>query len=160
MKTLSIFLILILASCSTVAYGKDTAAIELVLDQLHQSAANANGEQYFSLFSDDAIYIGTDAAETWTIEEFKAFAKPYFSKGKGWLYTPTQRSVRISRSGEVAWFVELLNNEKYGTSRGTGVLERRNDQWKIAQYHLTFPLPNELAGKITSEIKQFEKAKN
>jgi hypothetical protein len=36
------------------------------------------------------------------------------------------------------------------------VLIRSDDGWKISQYHLTFPIPNELAGKVTDEIKAFE----
>jgi hypothetical protein len=55
-----------------------------------------------------------------------------------------------------AWFDEILDSSSYGTSRGTGVLIRTNEGWKISQYHLTFPIPNELARHVTDEIKAFE----
>ena len=42
----------------------------------HRAAAEADGEVYFSLMADDAIYLGTDASERWTLAEFKAFADP------------------------------------------------------------------------------------
>ncbi|WP_205859084.1 nuclear transport factor 2 family protein [Pleionea sediminis] len=130
--------------------------VNQVLDAMHQAASSADGEAYFNFFSEDATYIGTDIGETWTISQFKEFAMPYFSKGKGWTYRPVRRQLAFSQSGDVVWFVEILLNDKYGKSRGTGVLERHENSWKIVQYHLTFPLPNELAVKITQEIKQFE----
>ena len=55
-----------------------------------------------------------------------------------------------------SWFDELLDSEKYGTSRGTGILIRTDAGWKISQYHLTFPLPNDLADGITQQIQVFE----
>ena len=51
-------------------------------------------------------------------------------------------------------FDELLNSPSYGVSRGTGTLIKTNGEWKIAQYHLSFPIPNGIAKKITAEIKK------
>ena len=28
--------------------------------------------------------------------------------------------------------------------------------WRIAQYHLTFPIPNDLSSEFTARIKEFE----
>jgi len=138
-------------------------AINSTLDQLHAAASKAEGGRYFKLFTDDAIYIGTDAAERWSIREFRAFAEPYFAKGTGWTYKPRSRHVTVADvpCHCVAWFDELLDSEKYGTSRGTGVLLLKNGSWKISQYALTFPIPNDLAKGMTTEIKAFEaKAQN
>jgi ketosteroid isomerase-like protein len=129
-------------------------AVNQVLDRLHQTAATADAQGYFELFTPDALYIGTDASEIWTLEEFKQFALPYFERGRGWVYTPSKRIITLSDDGTVAWFVELLWSESYGQSRGTGVLVKHPDGWKIAQYHLTFPIPNALAKEITDKIKQ------
>lgn len=134
------------------------ASIDSTLNQLHQAASKADGRVYFSLFTHDAIYIGTDANERWTLKQFRAYAEPYFSKGTGWTYKPRSRHIVI---GDVpcrcvAWFDELLDSENYGTSRGTGVLVRKNGSWKISQYALTFPIPNDLAKGMTAEIRTFE----
>lgn len=150
---MKLFKVLLLLPCFLWA-NNPTQEISKILDDLHLAAAEADGDSYFKLFRPDAIYIGTDATETWTIEEFKRFAKPYFDQGRGWVYTPTDRKVTLSEQGNTAWFVELLWNEKYGQSRGSGVLVKQTDGWKIAQYHLTFPIPNELAKEITQQIKQ------
>ncbi|MEO8576511.1 MAG: nuclear transport factor 2 family protein [Gemmatimonadales bacterium] len=53
----------------------------------------------------------------------------------------------------------MLDSESYGTSRGTGVLVRKNGKWKISQYALTFPIPNDLADGMTAEIRTFEDKK-
>jgi hypothetical protein len=33
------------------------------------------------------------------------------------------------------------------------VLIRTSDGWRIAQYHLTIPIPNDLAAELTTRIK-------
>ncbi len=88
-----------------------------------------------------------------------AFAEPYFSKGRGWTYTATDRNIFIGPGGAVAWFDEMLWNESYGTCRGTGVLVQNEQEWRIVQYHLTFPIPNELSREFTARIKEFEAAR-
>src|SRR6476469_2982164 len=138
-------------------------AINVTLDQLHDAASKADGKRYFNLFTDDAIYIGTDATERWTIKEFRAFADPYFAKGTGWTYKRRSRHIIVAdipcHCG--ARFDELLDSESYGSSRGTGVLTLKNGAWKSSQYALTFPIPNDLAKGMTNEIKAFEaKAKH
>ncbi len=128
-------------------------AVAAILDSFHAAAATADGETYFELLTDNAIYIGTDAAERWTVDEFRSFAEPYFDSGRGWTYTATERHVDLAPDGTVAWFDEILWNESYGTCRGTGVLLLTENGWRIAQYHLTFPVPNALAKEFTAKIK-------
>jgi hypothetical protein len=130
--------------------------IDGVLSSFHQAASDANGDLYFSLFAEGAIFIGTDATERWTVDEFKAFAEPYFSEGRGWTYAKTERNVFVAPDGQTAWFDEMLWNQTYGTCRGTGVLVRIDGGWRIAQYHLTFPIPNELSAEFTARIKALE----
>ena len=136
----------------------DREAVDRVLTSFHRAAAEADGKVYFSLMADDAIYLGTDASERWTLAEFKAFADPYFSEGRGWTYTTRERHIHIASGAGVAWFDEMLWNEAYGTCRGTGVLVQENGTWRIAQYHLTFPIPNELSREFTARIKEHTKA--
>ena len=124
-----------------------------VLDHLHEYAAKADGAKYFELFGPHAVFLGTDATERWTIEEFKAYAMKRFETGTGWTYTlvPGQRFVTFA--GDVAWLDELLENAKYGTCRGTGVLRKINGEWKIEQYNLTFTVPNEAAEAVVKVIR-------
>ena len=132
--------------------------IAAVLDALHKAAAKADGAAYFALYTPDATYLGSDAAERWTLAEFQAFAAPYFAKGQGWVYVPRERHITVAPVACrcVAWFDELLDSQSYGTSRGTGTLVLTPQGWKVSQYALTFPIPNDLAHDMTNQIKAFE----
>ena len=141
-------------------HGGAEEAIDGVLNSFHQAASDADGALYFNLFTEDAVFIGTDATERWSVDEFKAFAEPYFSKDRGWTYTKTERHIDLAVSGKTGWFDEMLWNEKYGACRGTGVLVLTEKGWRIAQYHLTFPIPNELSAEFTSRIKELEANKS
>ncbi|MEM7308405.1 MAG: nuclear transport factor 2 family protein [Planctomycetota bacterium] len=127
--------------------------VHAVLDALHARASEADGERYFALFADGAVFYGTDATERWTVEEFRAYAEPFFSQGRGWTYVSTERSVFLGPWGDVAWFDERLQNEKYGEVRGSGVLRKVAGDWRVAQYNLSFPVPNDLAADLVERVR-------
>jgi hypothetical protein len=156
-----LFALLLLAGTAAAFTGErdePVAAIGRTLDALHAAAAQADGRRYFAQFTPDAVFIGTDAAERWPLADFKAYAEPFFAKGQGWVYHPRERHVTFADlpCRCIAWFDELLDSESYGTSRGTGVVVKQGEEWKVAQYALTFPMPNALAKKMTAEIRAFE----
>lgn len=155
MKTFLAKALLMSSLLSFNAIAADTVKKQIseTLDKFHQAASEADGTTYFSLLTPHATFIGTDAIETWTVDEFKAFAEPYFGEGRGWTYTKTFRRIDIAEHGKTAWFVEMLYNKTYGETRGTGVLELTPTGWRISQYHLTIPIPNDLAKEMTSQIK-------
>lgn len=138
---------------SPISLASDKEDVGVVLDAFHKAAAEADATTYFDSFTPDGVFIGTDAKEVWTVAEFRAYAEPYFSKGRGWTYVSRNRHIYFSQSGNTAWFDELLDNASYGETRGTGVLEKMDGQWKIAQYHLTIPVPNAIAGEVVKMIK-------
>jgi hypothetical protein len=146
-------IILLTMLSSPAAANTSREAIDRVLDAFHQAAARADGDAYFALFSDHAVFLGTDASERWSVAEFRAYALPHFENGNGWTYEPRQRHVDFAPDKQVAWFDELLWNEPFGLCRGSGVLVAGADGWKIAQYNLHFPVPNSLAGKVTEMIR-------
>ena len=127
--------------------------VAATLDRFHAAAARADGAAYFALFAPEAVFIGTDAGERWDLAQFRAFALPYFQKGKGWTYLPSNRHVQLSPQGDVAWFDEALRNSTLGGCRGTGVLRRVNGRWLVCQYHLTIPVPNGLAKEVVELIR-------
>ncbi|HUJ29038.1 MAG TPA: nuclear transport factor 2 family protein [Myxococcales bacterium] len=112
-----------------------------VLDDAHDAAAHADEERYFALFAADAVFLGTDAGERWSIVAFRAFAHPYFAKGKAWSFKGLNRRVTIR--GDTAWFEEDLDTPNLGPARGSGVLVRQESGWKIEQYVLSITVPNE-----------------
>ena len=123
------------------------------LDALHAAASRADGPAYFALFAPDAVFIGTDASERWDLPAFRAYCEPYFARGQGWTYVPVERHLGFGPAGDVAWFDERLQNEKYGETRGSGVLVQQGGRWLVAQYVLSFPVPNELAPDLVERVR-------
>lgn len=138
-------LLLLMLPLATLAQKPE---IDRMLDTWHLAAANANAEAYFGSMTQDAIYIGTDASENWTLPEFQAFAKPYFDKGKAWNFTALERHIFLSSDNQTAWFDELLDTQM-GLCRGSGVLRLENGKWKVAHYVLSMTIPND---KVTEAI--------
>jgi ketosteroid isomerase-like protein len=129
-----------------------------VLDALHDAASKADGARYFSLYAPEAVFLGTDESERWTLAEFRAYAEPIFGQGKGWTYRSTQRHI-VMQAGGWASFDELLENAKYGTCRGSGSLRRTSAGWKIVQYNLSVPVPNEQLEEFAGRIRAFKAAR-
>lgn len=145
----------LLGSC-TMTQPSDPATkmmfVDDVLNNWHADASAGRFESYFDAMADDGVFLGTDATERWTKEEFMGYAREPFSDGNGWTYTPSDRFVAFDDDGDTAWVDELLTNEKYGTLRGTAVLRLVGDDWKIAHYSLTFLVPNEKAADVVGVI--------
>jgi ketosteroid isomerase-like protein len=169
MKKIALLLIIIVTySCNNTSAEKESQATEniasqtvskeeinKVLEDWHAAAAQANFEEYFGLMSGDGIFIGTDATENWQNKEFREFAKPYFDKGKAWSFTSLERNIYVSENGKTAWFDELLNTQM-GICRGSGLLEKTQNAWKIKHYVLSIAIPNENVDEITQIKKEFD----
>lgn len=125
-----------------------------VLDAWHLAAAQCDEARYFGLMTGDAVFLGTDAKERWTREEFRAWASPFFKRGKAWSFRATRRTVVYSKSGEVAWFEEDLDTPNLGPARGSGVLVRAGKDWRIAQYNLSVPIPNAVFNEVKVLIEK------
>ncbi|NJC42395.1 uncharacterized protein (TIGR02246 family) [Brevundimonas alba] len=137
------------------APAPEEAAIAAVLDQLNAASTAADATAYFGLFTPDARFIGTDATERWSLAEFRAFAEPFFARGRGWTYTPSARVITVApiECRCIAWFDEELANAGYGQTRGSGVLRLTDDGWKIEQYVLSFAVPNEKSDAVVQAIR-------
>jgi len=123
--------------------AEDERAIAAVLDDWHDAAAKADEERYFGHMTEDAVFLGTDKTERWDKKAFRAYAHPHFAKGKAWSMHSVRRAIVLSPSAEAAWFDEDLATAKLGPARGSGALVRMPEGWRIAQYNLTIPIPNE-----------------
>lgn len=133
------------------------ADITKTLDNWHKAAADAKFDAYFNAMATDAVYIGTDATEHWNLEEFKAFSKPYFDKGKAWSFTAVERHIYLSSDGKMAWFDELLDTQMK-ICRGSGVLRIEKDGWKIVHYVLSMAIPNEDSNAVVKIKTPFDDA--
>lgn len=121
--------------------------IDNLLTNWHKAAATANFSNYFGALADDAIFIGTDATEYWNKTQFETYAKPYFDKGKAWSFTALKRNIYFSNDKKMAWFDELLDTQMK-ICRGSGVLVKTDQGWKIKQYVLSMTIPNENSDEV------------
>ena len=134
-------------------------AVGGVLDAWHAAAAAADEGRYFSFFTPDAVFLGTDASERWTRDEFRKYAHPHFAKGKAWSFKAVSRWISFSPDKRFAWFDETLDTPNLGPCRGSGVLVFTGAAWKIAQYNLSVPIPNDLMDDVKKQIEAHQKKK-
>ena len=120
---------------------KEIKAINNMLDSWHKAASKADFDAYFKYFDEDGVFMGTDASEYWPKKDFMLWAKPIFDKGKAWDFKALERHVYIDKSGNIAWFDELLKTQMK-LCRGSGVLRKTGYSWKIQQYVLSMTIPN------------------
>ena len=147
-----ILLILVVFSSSTWAQETVQSALDSLIDGLHRDAHEGNVKTYFARYTSDAVFMGTDKTERWTIDTFKSYAAPAFEDGHGWTYKVVERN--WEGDGDTRWFDEILFNEKLGHCRGTGVVEKVGGNWKIAHYSLTLLIPNDIAETVGSQSKR------
>jgi hypothetical protein len=130
-----------------------------VLDDWHDAAAKADEKRYFDHLATDSIFMGTDATERWTKEEFRRYAKPHFDKGKAWSFKASKRFITLARDERLAWFDEELDTPNLGPARGSGVLVLDGGKWKIVHYNLSVPIPNDVFKDVRKVIDSARKPK-
>jgi ketosteroid isomerase-like protein len=145
------FCLLLLIACKQPATKPDNKVseqqIHTLLDSFNAAAARADFDTYFSYYAPDAVFMGTDATERWNKEEFMKWSKPFFDRGKAWNFTSVQRHLYFDTTGTLAWFDELLNTQMK-ICRGSGVVIKQGNDWKVKQYVLSMTIPNALVDSI------------
>jgi hypothetical protein len=155
--SLWIFFVVLIA-CNTPAESSkpEPATIEAnkvqiaaMLDSFNAAAARSDYDGYFSFYTSDAIFIGTDATENWDKPAFMVWAKPYFDKKTTWNFTALERNIFFGNHADIAWFDELLNTQMK-ICRGSGVVVKKDGKWKVQQYVLSTTIPNSLIDSVVS----------
>lgn len=157
-----LLLCLLVAACaappaSSPSEAGEEARIDSVLSAFHDAAGRGDYEAYFGLFAREAVFIGTDDWERWDRPAFEVYARPRFERG-GWKYLMNERHIFLATNGQTAWFDEMLQNDGMGTARGSGVLLLEDGDWRITQYNLSLPVPNEIADSVVAQIRAFDAA--
>lgn len=133
----------------TIDTATEKKQISAMLDSFNQAAAKADYKTYFDFYTEDAIFTGTDATERWDKKQFMVWAKPFFDRGKAWSFTSIERNIYFDKTGDLAWFDELLNTQMK-ICRGSGVVVKQGNAWKLKQYILSTTVPND---QLDSVIK-------
>lgn len=127
--------------------AKDKQLIAAMLDSFNVAAGKANYQAYFNFYTSDAIFIGTDATERWDKTQFMVWAKPYFDRGRAWNFKALERNIYLNAKGDIGWFDELLQTQMK-ICRGSGVVVKQGNTWKVQQYVLSMTIPNSKVDSI------------
>ena len=141
--------------CQTEPAAPETTINEL-MDAWHHAAAVADEDVFFGSMTPDGIYLGTDASERWLRDDMREWSKKYFERETAWAFTPHDRQVYLSADGQLAWFEELLDTWM-GVCRGSGVLQKTAEGWKIRHYNLAVTVPNEAINGFIELVKNTPK---
>ena len=76
--------------------------IDTLLTNWHHAASVSDAKTYFGYFTEDAIFLGTDAKERWTKAEFEKWAAPWFKKKSAWNIYATKRNIYLSKDKNYA----------------------------------------------------------
>lgn len=158
-----ISLLLIVSACNTpVAPKANRQDSKKAVANVLEKYVIANENQDFSMIEQiwapdsDIVLFGTNSDEKlmgWN--NIKKAIKQQFASISETYISPTHQFIRVGPNQNVAWFAEILNyNFVYqGKARSfegvrfTGVMERKNDKWKIVQAHLSIPAHVSLRSK-------------
>ncbi|MFT5969553.1 MAG: hypothetical protein ACI8ZO_000041 [Flavobacteriales bacterium] len=137
-------LALLVSGCQAPKVDESVAKQEInaTLDLWHAAASEADLEVYFNYIHPNGYFLGTDALENWDKTTFYNFSKPHFNTAPAWAFKPHSRMIFFSEDGKTAWFNELLDTWM-DACRGSGVMVRTAEGWKIMQYNLAMLVPND-----------------
>ena len=132
------------------------AAAKAVVDQFNQLFESEDMAGFDRLFAHDAdaVSFGTDAAERFVgFDALRKSVTTQFASFEGSKLTVRDEVVKVSRGGDVAWFSEVVDwDTKAGGEavslkgcRFTGVLEKRDGEWKVVQFHASMPVQGQAA---------------
>jgi len=125
--------------------------VNSVLNQMIQAYETENIDLFSKIIAHDPdiVMLGTDAAERFVgYEPVEESMKKQFESYEESKLTSKERVIKVHQSGEVAWWSELWDvqgkaqGQPYALEgmRVTGVLEKRNGNWIIVQWHASIPV--------------------
>lgn len=129
-----------------------TAAVGLVLDRYLQAFRTRDQQLVAQVYAqdDDLVVFGSNPADCrfgWNAT--REYIRKYFATVDAISITLKDRRIKVHRSGEAAWFSQVLDwKETAGKEtaaiaglRISGVLEKRGGRWLIVQLHASGPTP-------------------
>jgi ketosteroid isomerase-like protein len=127
-------------------------AIRQAIHDVIRWALNKDFDLLYSVVTQDEDFFifHPDSKSTITgFDAFKSFAKRSWTDPafKATRFEIKELKIHLSRSGNVAWYSCFLDDfgewdgKEVGwtDARWTGVLEKRDERWLIAQMHFSFP---------------------
>lgn len=156
-----LLLAILLSACALAAGAQTTdntikKEVGAFIDEWHDDAAHARWA-YFDKMAKDGVYIGTDKTELWHRDEFKAWAKRFFERGKAWSFKAIKRNIYLSDDKKFIWFDEQLDTQM-GVCQASGVIRKTDQGYLIEHYQLSMAIPNEINDQVVRAIRDMPAA--
>lgn len=130
--------------------SEKAAPIKATLSKMLRAQENGDIKTFASSFAHDSqvVNIGTDLDEIWyNWSSFYEWMSDAIRNRKGYTITEKDTHIVVSKSGDVAWYSQLLDTcyetkgEPFSLEgfRHTGVMEKRDTDWVIVQSHISAP---------------------
>lgn len=124
--------------------------VKTIIQQFFSSMNNQDFKLMEHVVANDdrMVHIGTDKDEIWKgWDELHAATLEQFDGLEYYKAEVKDLQIHVSATGKVAWYSHLLdarikangNTTKWKEARFTGVLEKREGQWKLVQTHVSHP---------------------
>lgn len=141
----------VLACAPRLDIEAEKAKVKAVVDQFQQVWETEDMELFSRIMAHDAdmVNYGTDAAEHFVgWEALKEAVEMMFPSLKDIKLTVKNQVIKMHPSGNVAWFSEVADWDLVAEGkpvhtagcRFTGVLEKRNGNWVLVQFHNSVPV--------------------
>ena len=119
---------------------------DFVISKMWESFVQGDHKMFAETMAQDSdmVTFGTDASERWDgWDDLQKSVKNQFDAFDILNVKRMDKKLNLSDSGEVAWFSEIVDWEflvegKKQIIKGvryTGVMEKRENEWKIVQFH-------------------------
>ena len=142
------FAFLISSSFLTTQANQMTIAnqADFVINKMWESFVQGDHKMFAETMAHDSdmVTFGTDASERWDgWDDLQKSVKNQFDPFDILNVKRMNKKLNLSNSGEVAWFSEIVDWEFLADGkkqiiegvRYTGVMEKRENEWKIVQFH-------------------------
>ena len=134
----------------------EKTAVKKNIDQIPRAIETEDIDRFSNLMAHDPnmVNFGTDAAERWVgWDAMKASIEQQFAAFEDTKVSTRDQVITVHDSGQVAWFSEVMDwSTKTGGQqvdlkglRLTGVLEKRDGNWKFVQLHFSAPVSGQAA---------------
>jgi len=141
--------------CPEVDFDKEHSEIRSVLEQYELARESEDFSTVEQIWApdEDIVLFGTEGDEQMVgFSEIKKAMSRQFDEFENTLINISDQKIKISKDGNTAWFSEVLDynfiyqgeNMAFEGIRFTGVMEKREDKWKLVQGHLSVPYETEL----------------
>jgi len=149
---LIILIVLSFGACnSKIDVEVEKVNVKKVVDQFTQIWETMDLDLFLNTIAQDTdmVNFGTDAAERWVgFENLKEAVSQQFAVFDEGKVDIRDQVIKISDTGVTAWFSEItdwylvVQGEAVSMKdcRITGILEKRDDNWVIVQFHTSLPV--------------------